>query len=311
MQPSACCCLCCWRPAAPPGPTTPPRRWGWRPCWRARCGRCCAGSARPSTACRRGGSGRCTAAWLRRTLCSCLCWGRGLPMCSSAISALSTKACPSCWPTAALLPTTTITSPAPTTSAGAAAGRVLRGGVAFWHCAGGRGGRLRGHRLQLRGRCGGAGAAWLCAVAACAAAERGRCSFWPAARRWPPLWLWTPYFYSDTLCLPFLALAFAAWARWRCRGGAGWAALCGAAIFAGGAVKGSVLVLLVAAGAGLCLCRGRGAPARALPGGCGAAALLRAAAGRLHAVSAAVHRLDQPGKRRLPHRAVAVLRQPR
>ena len=185
MQPSACCCLCCWRPAAPPGPTTPPRRWGWRPCWRARCGRCCAGSARPSTACRRGGSGRCTAAWLRRTLCSCLCWGRGSPMCSSAISALSTKACPSCWPTAASPPTTIITSPAPTTSAW----RCCWAGSTRWRrfLALRRGLRRAFTRASpstarpLRRR-------WRCLAMRCGCLCGGRarrCSFWPAARRWP------------------------------------------------------------------------------------------------------------------------------
>ena len=71
-----------------------------------------------------------------------------------------------------------------------------------------------------------------------------------------PLWFWAPYFYSDTLCLPFLALAFVCWGRWRQRPHPGWAAGYGAAVFAGGAVKGSVLVMLVAGVLGLVFAAG-------------------------------------------------------
>ena len=62
-----------------------------------------------------------------------------------------------------------------------------------------------------------------------------------------PLYLWAPYFYSDTLCLPFLASAVLLFVRWRQKPGAGRALALGAVIFLGYAVKGSLAVLLAAA----------------------------------------------------------------
>ncbi len=62
-----------------------------------------------------------------------------------------------------------------------------------------------------------------------------------------PFYLWAPYFYSDTLCMPFLALALALAAGYRQRPRLWRAADLGAAAFAGFAVKGSLAVVPVAA----------------------------------------------------------------
>lgn len=65
-----------------------------------------------------------------------------------------------------------------------------------------------------------------------------------------PFYLWAPYFYSDTLCMPFLMGAVVLFLLYRRGAGRGrlWlAALCGAVSMAGFAVKGSLAVLPVAA----------------------------------------------------------------
>ncbi|MDD4849440.1 MAG: hypothetical protein PHO10_01925 [Gemmiger sp.] len=63
-----------------------------------------------------------------------------------------------------------------------------------------------------------------------------------------PLYLWSPYFYSDTLCLPWLAGALVLYLRWQQSPGLspGWALAFGGAVFVGYAIKGSVVVVLVA-----------------------------------------------------------------
>lgn len=62
-----------------------------------------------------------------------------------------------------------------------------------------------------------------------------------------PFYLWAPYFYSDTLCMPFLGAALALYAAYRRRPRLWLMALLGAAAFLGFAVKGSLAVVPVAA----------------------------------------------------------------
>lgn len=62
-----------------------------------------------------------------------------------------------------------------------------------------------------------------------------------------PFYLWAPYFYSDTLCMPFLALAAALYGCYRRRPRLWLAVSIGAAAAFGYAVKGSLAVLPVAA----------------------------------------------------------------
>lgn len=65
-----------------------------------------------------------------------------------------------------------------------------------------------------------------------------------------PFVLWSPCFYSDTLCLPFPLLVLLGWTRYRTAARAGirlaWLAFMGTAAFLGYAIKGSVIVVLVA-----------------------------------------------------------------
>jgi hypothetical protein len=61
-----------------------------------------------------------------------------------------------------------------------------------------------------------------------------------------PLYLWAPYFYSDTLCMPFLSAAAVAYLLWLRRPRPALAVGMGVLIFLGWAVKGSLAVLLVA-----------------------------------------------------------------
>lgn len=65
-----------------------------------------------------------------------------------------------------------------------------------------------------------------------------------------PFVLWSPCFYSDTLCLPFALLVLLGWTKYRSAPGAGprlaWLAFMAAVAFLGYAVKGSVVVVLVA-----------------------------------------------------------------
>lgn len=65
-----------------------------------------------------------------------------------------------------------------------------------------------------------------------------------------PFVLWAPCFYSDTLCLPFALLVLLDWTYYRTAARTGarlsWLVFMAAAAFAGYAVKGSVVVVLVA-----------------------------------------------------------------
>ena len=65
-----------------------------------------------------------------------------------------------------------------------------------------------------------------------------------------PFVLWSPCFYSDTLCLPFALLVLLGWTNYRTAPYTGarlaWLAFMAAAAFLGYAVKGSVVVVLVA-----------------------------------------------------------------
>lgn len=85
-----------------------------------------------------------------------------------------------------------------------------------------------------------------------------------------PLYLWTPYFYSDTLSMPFLAGAIVLYLHWRQRPSPATALGLGAAVFGGYAVKGSLVVLLVAALITLLLAPPPGATRSQLAAGAGA-----------------------------------------